>query len=38
MSALKLHRTYDFLTQLRDDFEHLRAQLLARRPAACSAT
>jgi hypothetical protein len=26
------HRTYDFLTRLRDEFESLRAQLLARRP------
>jgi hypothetical protein len=25
-------RTYDFLTRLRDEFEHLRVQLLARRP------
>jgi hypothetical protein len=31
-AALELHRTYDFLTQLRDEFEPLRAQLLARRP------
>jgi hypothetical protein len=32
MVALELHRTYDFLTQLRDEFEPLRAQLLAHRP------
>jgi hypothetical protein len=31
-TALELHRTYDFLTQLRDEFEPLHAQLLARRP------
>jgi hypothetical protein len=31
-AALELRRTYDFLTQLRDEFESLRAQLLARRP------
>jgi hypothetical protein len=31
-AALELRRTYDFLTQLRDEFEPLRAQLLARRP------
>jgi hypothetical protein len=31
-ATLELHRTYDFLTQLRDEFEPLRAQLLARRP------
>jgi hypothetical protein len=31
-AALELHRTYDFLTRLRDEFESLRAQLLARRP------
>jgi hypothetical protein len=31
-AALELHRTYDFLTRLRDEFELLRAQLLARRP------
>jgi hypothetical protein len=31
-AALELHRTYDFLTQLRDEVEPLRAQLLARRP------
>jgi hypothetical protein len=31
-AALELHQTYDFLTRLRDEFEHLRAQLLARRP------
>src|SRR5579859_7939320 len=30
--ALELRRTYDFLTRLRDDFEPLRAQLLARHP------
>jgi hypothetical protein len=32
VAALELHRTYDVLTQLRDEFEPLRAQLLARRP------
>jgi hypothetical protein len=32
MAALELHRTYDFLTRLHDEFEHLRAQLLARHP------
>jgi hypothetical protein len=31
-AALELHRTYDFLTWLRDEFEPLRARLLARRP------
>jgi hypothetical protein len=31
-AALELHRTYDFLTRLRDEFEPLCAQLLARRP------
>jgi hypothetical protein len=31
-AALELHQTYDFLTQLCDEFEPLRAQLLARRP------
>jgi hypothetical protein len=31
-AALELHQTYDFLTRLRDEFEPLRAQLLARRP------
>jgi hypothetical protein len=31
-TALELHRTYDFLTRLRDEFEPLRAQLLAHRP------
>jgi hypothetical protein len=31
-TALELHRIYDFLTRLRDEFEPLRAQLLARRP------
>jgi hypothetical protein len=31
-AALELRRTYDFLTQLRDEFEPLHAQLLARRP------
>jgi hypothetical protein len=31
-AALELHRTYDFLTRLRDEFEPLRAQLLAHRP------
>jgi hypothetical protein len=30
--ALELRRTYDFLTRLRDEFEPLRAQLLARHP------
>jgi hypothetical protein len=30
--ALELRHTYDFLTRLRDEFEPLRAQLLARRP------
>jgi hypothetical protein len=30
--ALELHQTYDFLTRLCDEFEPLRAQLLARRP------
>jgi hypothetical protein len=31
-ATLELHRTYNFLTRLRDEFEPLRAQLLARRP------
>jgi hypothetical protein len=31
-AALKLHRTYDFLTRLCDEFKPLRAQLLARHP------
>jgi hypothetical protein len=31
-AALELRRTNDFLTRLRDEFEPLRAQLLARRP------
>jgi hypothetical protein len=31
-TALELRRTYDFLTRLRDEFEPLSAQLLARRP------
>jgi hypothetical protein len=31
-TALELHQTYDFLTRLRDKFEPLHAQLLARRP------
>jgi hypothetical protein len=31
-AALELHRTYDFLTRLHDEFEPLHAQLLARRP------
>jgi hypothetical protein len=31
-AALELRRTYDFLTRLRDEFEPLCAQLLARRP------
>ncbi|XP_022685243.1 uncharacterized protein LOC101770506 [Setaria italica] len=30
--ALELRRTYDFLTRLRDEFEPLHAQLLARHP------
>jgi hypothetical protein len=30
--ALELRRTYDFLTRLRDEFESLRAQLLAHHP------
>jgi hypothetical protein len=30
-ATLELHWTYDFLTQLRDEFEPLRAQVLARR-------
>ena len=30
--ALELRRTYDFFTCLRDEFEPLRAQLLARHP------
>jgi hypothetical protein len=32
MVVLELRRTYDFLTWLHDEFEPLRAQLLARRP------
>jgi hypothetical protein len=32
MVALELHRTCDFLTLLHDEFEPLRAQLLARHP------
>jgi hypothetical protein len=32
MTALELRQTYDFLTQLHDEFEPLLAQLLARRP------
>jgi hypothetical protein len=31
-AALELRRTYDFLSRLRDEFESLRAQLLARHP------
>jgi hypothetical protein len=31
-AALELRQTYDFLTQLHDEFEPLRAQLLARHP------
>jgi hypothetical protein len=31
-AALELRRTYDFLTRLRDEFEPLCAQLLARHP------
>jgi hypothetical protein len=31
-AALELRQTYDFLTRLHDEFEPLRAQLLARRP------
>jgi hypothetical protein len=31
-TALELHQTYDFLTRLRDEFEPLRAQLLAHHP------
>jgi hypothetical protein len=31
-AALEVRRTYDFLTRLRDEFEPLHAQLLARRP------
>jgi hypothetical protein len=31
-ATLELHRTYDFLTRLHDEFEPLRAQLLAHRP------
>jgi hypothetical protein len=31
-AALELHRTYDFLTRLRDEFEPHRAQLLAHHP------
>jgi hypothetical protein len=31
-AALELRRTYDFLTRLRDEFEPLYAQLLARHP------
>jgi hypothetical protein len=30
--VLDLHRTYDFLARLRDEFESLRAQLFARYP------
>jgi hypothetical protein len=30
--VLELRQTYDFLTRLRDEFEPLRAQMLARRP------
>jgi hypothetical protein len=32
MATLDLRRTYDFLTRLHDEFEPLRAQLLARCP------
>jgi hypothetical protein len=32
MVVLKLRRTYDFLTWLRDEFKPLRVQLLTRRP------
>jgi hypothetical protein len=32
MAALELRQTYDFLTRLYDEFEPLRAQLLARHP------
>jgi hypothetical protein len=32
MTALELRQTYDFLTRLHDEFEPLRAQLLARHP------
>jgi hypothetical protein len=32
MSTLELHRTYDFLTRLHDEFEPLHAQLLACHP------
>jgi hypothetical protein len=32
MTVLELRQTYDFLTRLHDEFEPLRAQLLARRP------
>jgi hypothetical protein len=31
-ATLELHRTYNFLTRLHDEFEPLRAQLLAHRP------
>jgi hypothetical protein len=31
-TALELRRTYDFLTQLHDEFEPLRARLLTRHP------
>jgi hypothetical protein len=31
-TALEFRRTYDFLTRLHDEFEHLRAQLLTHRP------
>jgi hypothetical protein len=31
-AALDLRRMYDFLTRLRDEFEHLRAQLLVHHP------
>jgi hypothetical protein len=31
-ATLELRRTYDFLTHLHDEFEHLRAQLLAHHP------
>jgi hypothetical protein len=32
MTALELRQTYDFLTRLHDEFEPLRAQLLAHHP------
>jgi hypothetical protein len=35
-AALEFRRTYDFLTRLCDEFEPLRAQLLARRLDGCS--